>query len=424
MTQISHECNFAIVGGGAAGFFAAHRLNELHPNAKILLLESGKPLKKVRISGGGRCNVTTGHSDTDFIASCYPRGSRFMKSALHHFGPEDVQKWFGHKGIRLKTEPDMRMFPVSDNSADIADCLLRILNQPQVRLIKAKLTGISLSAENRIILTASNNNLQVQITADSCLLATGGNTAARICPDSVPVTDCVPSLFSFHIQTGNLSRQLAGISFKNISVRFLREKNVEPASLFKQSWQGAAIITHEGLSGPAVLKASAFGARYLAVKNYNAKIRLNWTGTTRENVEEQMLAADKQKLTANTPVAGIPDRFWKFIMQSLNIDMSVRNSGLSKQNRKRIVEILTESELTITGKSLNKEEFVTAGGVDLKEVDRNTMESKKIRNLFFAGEILDIDGITGGYNFQAAWTTAWIAATAMAEKAGNNCSEM
>ncbi len=400
-----------IVGGGAAGFFLAITAAEAAPGREVVLLEAGRYLlTKVRVSGGGRCNVTHACFEPRELATRYPRGGRALIGAFHRFQPRDTIAWFEARGVRLKTEADGRMFPVTDTSVTIVDCLLHAAEAAGVQVR----TGVGVKAATpqpgggfRLALSDGS-----ELAAARLGVATGGGrtaAATRWIEALGHTTEPpVPSLFTFHVDVPWL-RELPGVA-------------VDPAEVWvagtKLRERGPVLVTHWGVSGPAILRLSAWGARALAAENYTFELRVNWLpGRTPDAVAAELLARrDSQpgKTVANAPLAGLPGRFWEALVRETGIGSDVRWTTLRREHALALAERLTRTVLPVAGKSLNKEEFVTCGGVRLGEVDFKTMESRVQPGLFFAGEVLDIDGVTGGFNFQAAWTTAWIAGQAVA----------
>jgi predicted Rossmann fold flavoprotein len=403
----------AIIGGGAAGFFAAIACARANPENEISIFERGSEfLTKVRISGGGRCNVTHACFDLLALAEHYPRGERALISPLHRFAPGDTVAWFEARGVRLKTEPDGRMFPVTDSSRTIIDCLLDDARTAGVRLYPRK--GIE---QARIIDSAtfelSLGNAET-ITCNRLLLATGGSrstTGPRIAQSlGHTIVPPVPSLFSLHVATPWL-RSLPGVSLSDIEVSVSGTKLRE---------RGPMLITHNGVSGPAILRLSAWGARVLHSLDYNFSLRVDWLPDFNEEAVRAQLQTARQsnpnRHVINSPLAPLPARLWEQLAFSAGIERETRWNTLSRANAQAFARILKQTDLEVTGQSLNKEEFVTCGGVSLREINFTTMESRITPHLYFAGELLDLDGITGGFNFQAAWTTGWIAGHSMADR--------
>jgi predicted Rossmann fold flavoprotein len=398
-----------IVGGGAAGFFAAITCAELQRDAEILILEKTSHfLSKVKISGGGRCNVTHACFDARELTTRYPRGERALIAPFKQFQASDAVAWFAERGVKLKTEDDGRMFPITDSSQTIIDCLLNAARDAGVKLrpncgvesVQKKSDGFELKLSN-----------SETLTCNKLLLATGGCRTPALGQLAVSLGHSlespVPSLFTFHIEKAWL-RELAGVSVENV---------VASVPEIKLREQGPLLVTHWGLSGPAILRLSAWGARELHDANYRFNLQINWL----PYLTEEKLATEFQsrrtsqpaKAIVNYPLAPLPGRLWEQLVLASGIAREARWSSLSGSAQHKLIQQLLRMEFSVTGKSLNKDEFVTCGGVRLSEVNFKTMESKVCPSLFFAGEVLDIDGITGGFNFQAAWTTGWLAGNAM-----------
>ena len=401
----------AIVGGGAAGFFAAIACAEANPRNEVTIYERGSHfLTKVRISGGGRCNVThTSALDLRTFSARYPRGERALIGALHKFSPEDCVAWFQRRGVRLKTEADGRMFPVTDSSGTVIDCLLYEAKAAGIRL--APRTGVDAArrADLGFELKLSDRSSAI---CDRLLLATGGARDPRgteIAQSLGHTIEApVPSLFSLHIATEWL-RELPGVSVPDVELTV-------PAAKLRE--RGPLLITHNGVSGPVVLRLSAWGARALASFDYSFTLRVNWLPDAR--IEEELYARRKtqpKRHVIGSAISPLPARLWEQLVRAAGIPDDVIWTNLSREHTKALTEILTRCEVPVEGKTLNKDEFVTCGGVRLQEVNFKTMESRIVPRLYFAGELLDIDGITGGFNFQSAWTTGWIAGHAMADSA-------
>jgi predicted Rossmann fold flavoprotein len=417
-----------VVGGGAAGFFAAITCAEAAPDAEVTVLERGPQfLSKVRISGGGRCNVTHACFDARELTARYPRGGRALLAPFKNFQVSDTVAWFESRGVKLKTEADGRMFPVSDSSETIMDCLMNAAKAAGVKLrlncgvehVVASGTGIlpvqpvldRLEACPTFELSLAGGE---KIACDRLLLATGGCRAAVAGQLAVSLGHTleapVPSLFTFHIESPWL-RALAGISVEPVEV------SVPSAKLRER---GALLVTHWGLSGPVILRLSAWGARALHEFNYQFPLQVNWLPHLHAEAIAAELksrqAAQPARLVVNAPVTPLPSRLWEQLVLAAGIARDTRWAALSRAAQHQLVQQLIRTEFPVTGKSLNKDEFVTCGGVRLGEVNFKTMESRICPGLHFAGELLDIDGITGGFNFQAAWTTGWLAGKTMAAK--------
>ncbi|TAM44757.1 MAG: aminoacetone oxidase family FAD-binding enzyme [Acidobacteria bacterium] len=400
-----------VVGGGAAGVFAAIACAEAAPASEVTVIEKGAtPLAKVRISGGGRCNVTHACFDARELAGAYPRGGRALLGPFGVFQPRDTMAWFEARGVVLKTEPDGRVFPVSDSSATVVDCLVRAAAEAGVTLR----TGCAVERASRRAAGGFELNLARGETpvCDRLLLATGGCRTAAAGGLAVTLGHTleppVPSLFAFRVEAPWV-RELAGVAVEAAEVAV-------PAAGLRE--RGPLLLTHEGVSGPAVLRASAWGARALHALGYGFALRVNWLPHLRE---DEIAAACRlrrrdqpARLVANTPFAPLAARLWEGLVLAAGIERGTRWAELTRAGQQRLVRQLARTELEVTGTSRNKDEFVTCGGVRLAEVGFKTMESRVCPGLFLAGELLDIDGLTGGFNFQAAWTTGWIAGRAMA----------
>ncbi len=399
-----------VIGGGAAGFFGAITCASVSPETEVILLEAGKkPLTKVRISGGGRCNVTHHCFDPMLLVQAYPRGGKALRGALTRFQPQDTINWFEKRGVRLKTEADGRMFPVTDNSETIIHCLLQ---EAEAKGVKIK-TGVKVQwlsyEDERLIVELKDGNF---LHCDRVLLATGSQRLSYQWVSQLghKIIPPIPSLFTFNIEDDRLT-DLAGISLEKVELQ-LQTKGKQ-----KQKQTGELLITHWGLSGPAVLKLSAYGARILYDHNYRIGLLINWLPdenleTIKEKLLKQKDLTPRRQIMSFSPV-GIPRRLWEKLATVSGITLTQRWAEISKKQINALAKELTQGEFQIQGKGVFKEEFVTCGGIDLKGVNFKTMESKLVSGLYFAGEILDIDGITGGFNFQNAWTTGWLAGQAM-----------
>jgi predicted Rossmann fold flavoprotein len=407
-----------VIGGGASGFFGAIAASE--KGAKVTLLETArKPLAKVRISGGGRCNVTHACFDPNLLIQNYPRGGNALRGAFSRFQPQHTIAWFESRGVKLKTEVDGRIFPVSDNSETIVQCLTYRAESLGVDIR----TGVAVrSVVSKAFEVGTEFLVELQtgefLTCDRLLLATGSHPSGYAIAQSLghEIIKPLPSLFTFNIVDPRLEG-LAGLSSE-----FVKIKLVDSAKKVDRNLEqtGAVLITHWGLSGPAVLKLSAWGARILGDRHYQANIQINWLPEFPTEVVRSQLTIAKTELaqrliTGHCVFKQIPKRLWQSLLVASAIDNSRRWADISKPQLNQLLIELTQGTYTITGKGIFKEEFVTCGGVNLKEVEFKTMESRKCSNLYLAGEILDIDGVTGGFNFQSAWTTGWLAGQAMAD---------
>ena len=403
-----------VVGGGAAGVFAAIACAEA--GGEVLVLEKGAQLlAKVRVSGGGRCNVTHACFDPRALSASYPRGGKALLGPLQVFQPRDTVEWFAARGVALKAEADGRMFPVSDSSATIIDCLLRAAAAAGVQLrTGAGVAGIGRRDEGGFDVTLAGGGT---LSCDRLLLATGGcrTSAGGALAAALghTIEPPVPSLFTFTVEAPWV-RELAGVSVATAEVAVPAAKLCE---------RGAVLLTHWGVSGPAVLRLSAWGARRLHALDYRFTIHADWLPDLAGEQLAAALASCRQeqpaRLVVNTPMQLLPGRLWERLVLVAGIGRATRWSELTRADARRLAAQLSRTELEVSGKSLNKDEFVTCGGVRLAEVSFRTMESRLCPGLYLAGELLDIDGITGGFNFQAAWTTGWIAGRAMAGRRSN-----
>lgn len=393
-----------VVGGGAAGFFAA--ITAAEAGASVTLLERGATvLAKVKISGGGRCNVTHACFDPKQLVQHYPRGGRELLGPFHHFQPRDTMAWFQDRGVDLKTEPDGRVFPVTDQSQTIIDALVRSARTAGVNV---RVGVSSLTIEKRA--DGFFVNQGEALRADRLLLATGSGTQGHAWAQALGHTlvDPVPSLFTFSVPDPRL-KGLAGVSVPHADL-VLANGGLRSS--------GPMIITHQGLSGPAVLKLSAWAARVLHEKRYKADLRINWVGLSEpdalKRIKETKAFFPRQEVRVR-PAFEVPRRLWERLVAAAVSDPHRRWADASSAEQGRLAAQLTRGDFAVVGKGTFKEEFVTAGGVALNEVNFSTMESRLCPKLFFAGEVLDVDGLTGGFNFQSAWTTGWLAGRAMAD---------
>lgn len=392
-----------VIGGGAAGFFAALSVKQHHPSARVEVLEkTTKLLSKVKVSGGGRCNVTNVCEHVSELIQYYPRGERFLKKSFRQFGTLDTRNWFENRGVKLKVERDGRVFPVSNNSQTVIDCLLS----------SAQKMGVVVSKQRAVeMIEKLDSGFQVSTNAGilSCdiVVVTSGGYAKSKAYDwvrelGVQVIEPVPSLFTFNIPDNEL-HEFKGLSVPQAAVKIQSTKLIT---------SGPALVTHWGLSGPAVLKLSAWGARLLNEMDYNFKVQVNWVNRTesaiRNYFEEEHDFSTNRKVSSGGPFE-LPSRLWGFLIKRSDINTSKTWRDLSKKEFNKMVNVLCNDEYEVSGKTTFKEEFVTSGGVSLADIDPQTMQHKSIDNLYFAGEVLDIDGLTGGFNFQAAWTTGYIA---------------
>lgn len=404
--------HLVVVGGGAAGFFAAVNVAEMAGKAiKITILEKGRQwLGKVKISGGGRCNVTNALTDPKEIAKNYPRGGRELLGALHSFGTSETVRWFQERGVILKTEPDGRIFPITDSSQTIIDCLMNLAIKHKIELCEGEGLVSLIQKEN---LWEINTAEKRTILADMVLMASGSsNTTWEILENvGCKIIPPVPSLFTFNIKDPRING-LLGIAVP------LAKASIESSKL---NQTGPLLITHWGMSGPSILRLSAWGANELFDKGYKFNLKVNWTGLANQEKAFEALLEIKKELSAKKVTThaqfGLPNRLWHSLLINTGIvQEETRWSDFPNAKMRQLAEQLTAGSYQVVGKSTFKDEFVTAGGIALDEINFKTMESKKFPHLYFAGEVLNIDGITGGFNFQAAWTTGWLAAKSISEK--------
>lgn len=398
-----------VIGGGAAGFFCAVNAARMNPALQVTIIEkTGKLLSKVKVSGGSRCNVTHACFSIADMIKKYPRGAAFLKKAFHHFFTTDTIEWFKQRGVALKTETDGRMFPVTDTSQTIIDCLMKEANKYGVEiLINKEVKDLSINAAGLWSVVCTRSIIET----DYVCIASGGYPKTIqfgwLKQATHDIEEPVPSLFTFNMP-GNAITALMGVVVENAAVKIVGTKLLE---------QGPLLITHWGMSGPAILKLSAWGARELAACNWQFAILVNWVptyneNTLREKMQQLRFEIATQKIVNRNPFS-LPNRFWEYLLQQSCIKDDIRWADLPAKEQNKLIKNLCAQQFEVKGKTTFKEEFVTAGGVLLNEIDHNTMQSKKLPGLFFAGEVLNIDGVTGGFNFQNAWTTGWIAAKAI-----------
>ena len=402
---MNQNFDLIIVGGGAAGFFTAINIVEKNPKLKVAILERGKEvLQKVRISGGGRCNVTHACFIPNDLVKFYPRGEKELRGPFHQFCSGDTVQWFENHGVDLKIENDGRMFPTSNSSQTIIDCFINLTSKLGIKIITGQSVQSIFNKENLWKIDTQNESY----IAEKLILTTGSNPKIWQLLEVLghTIVPPVPSLFTFNIKSP-IIKDLMGVSaLVNVKI-----KNS------KLTATGPLLITHWGMSGPAILKLSAWGARELFDKNYQFTIFVNWLNDIQSNDCEQILKDLKQehakKSVSKKSPFEITNRLWEQIVLSAAIDAATKWADLTKTQIQKLVNQLTNCEFQVNGKSTFKEEFVTAGGIDLKEINFKTMESKLLKNLYFAGEIVNIDAITGGFNFQNAWTSGFIVASAV-----------
>ena len=412
---MSSSKKLVVIGGGAAGFFCAVNAARLNPGLKVVIIEkTNKILSKVKVSGGGRCNITHACFEIAEMSKKYPRGGNFVKKAFHQFFTTDTIKWFEDRGVKLKTENDGRIFPATDSSQTIIDCLLKEVNNYSVEIMLNADVKTVVQKDSHFELKVSGfaSESHRLFTADYLCIACGGYPKSSmfewIKELGHSVENPVPSLFTFNIP-GHPITKLMGITVENVRVKIVNSK-------LEQT--GPMLITHWGLSGPSILKLSAWGARDLSAMNYVFKILINWLPVFNEQQlagKFQLLRFElaSQKIVNKNPF-GLPQRLWEYLLVRSGVNIEKRWADIPAREQNKFIRNLCTSEFDIKGKTTFKEEFVTAGGVKLNEIDHNSMMSKKVPNLFFAGEIMDVDGVTGGFNFQHAWTSGYIAAKSIA----------
>ena len=404
----------AIIGAGAAGCFAAANIPYRQGVEVAVFEKTGKVLQKVKVSGGGRCNTTHECFDIPELLTRYPRGKALLRKSLYQFGPKQTIDWFEQREVKLKTEPDGRMFPVTDDSQTIIDCIWQemIHNKVQVFYHKsvASITPPSKSANGSFVLHFADTSVY---SADVVLIATGGFPKAEqykwLTTLGHTIQTPVPSLFTFNMPKHPIT-ELMGLSVPDATIKIAGTKIIQ---------QGPLLITHWGMSGPAVLKTSAVAARELADRNYEFQVIVNWLGdVTDEDLKTTLLQLRREQgkqFVQNKNPFDLPRRLWEYQLQQCGIKEDTRWGELPAAAQNKLIEHLLRDIYSVKGKTTFKEEFVTCGGITLSEIDPHTMQSRIVPGLYFAGEILDADGITGGYNFQHAWSSGWIAAQSMSQ---------
>lgn len=402
-----------IVGAGASGYFAAINLKLNNPNINVVLLEkTNKTLSKVKVSGGGRCNVTHNQLNTNLMAANYPRGEKFLKQVFKQFGVQDTIDWFSQNGVELVVEADGRMFPKSNSSETIINLFESMAMKLKIEVwTRSNVVDIQLIDNGNYNIYFSDDQV---IQSQYVVLSSGGINKSEVSDYlshlNLKFVPSVPSLFSFNIPNSNI-KELAGLSVKNGKVKVVG---------IKKAYQGPLLVTHWGLSGPAILKTSAWFARELNELDYRFQVLVSWIDVESEDDAflkfQEILTNSPKKQMNNLVVFDIPHRLWLYILQLSNVDENKKCMDLKKSEMHKIVENLIRMPFDVQGKTTFKDEFVTAGGIDLPTVNADTMELKSAKNVFAIGEMLDIDGVTGGFNFQAAWSTAWVAAKSIAEK--------
>ncbi len=393
-----------VIGGGASGFFAAINTAVNFPEARIIILEkSNKILSKVKVSGGGRCNVTNHCFENGELIKNYPRGEKELRQVFSQFSVQDTIEWFLKRGVKLKVEQDGRMFPESNSSETIINCFL---TEAQKYNIEVNLNEEVESIKKNIEGLLQVKTVKQSYLANSVICSIGGHNQLKnyafLKECGHTIDELIPSLFTLNLPQSHI-KELMGLSVKNGTVKVIGTKH---------QYTGPVLITHWGLSGPAVLKLSAFAAYDFHKLNYQTNISVNWSGTLNEEELKQELSLNlgSRAMLMNTPLFDIPKRLWEYLILRADISLSKTWIELGKKQLNKLVQVLSNDVYLMHGKTTFKEEFVTSGGINLKEVNFKTMESKLVPHLYFCGEVLNIDGITGGFNFQNAWSTAWIAA--------------
>ncbi|GAB5525472.1 MAG: NAD(P)/FAD-dependent oxidoreductase [Roseivirga sp.] len=400
----SMSLKVAVIGGGAAGFFAAISCKTHHPAAQVTILEkSDKLLSKVKISGGGRCNVTHACFSNSQLVKFYPRGEKQLRRLFNRFTTTDTVDWFESRGVALKAEPDNRMFPVTDSSQTIIDCLFS----------EAKRLGVVVRKKSSVTtINKVGDGFQLEIAGqpqnfDKVIVASGGSPKLAgfdwLASLGHEIVSPVPSLFTFNMP-GNPVKELMGLSVPNAQVKVQGTKLVQ---------SGPLLVTHWGMSGPAILKTSAWGARILHDLDYRFNAQINWLGDQNENFlrdwfTENNSGLSKRKIRNKNPF-GLPNRLWEFLLKKIELNPDQIWESIGKKGLNRLINVLLNDVYEVKGKTTFKEEFVTSGGVALGDIDFNTMESRKCPGLYLAGEVMNVDGVTGGFNFQAAWSSGYVA---------------
>lgn len=390
-----------VIGGGAAGFFSAINIAEKHPDWQVTILEkTSKLLQKVKVSGGGRCNVTNARTQPSELVHFYPRGNKKLHQVFKKFSTEDMVSWLGQRGVKTKSEEDLRMFPITDSSQTIIDCFLEEVKKQNV--IVQLNQGLKKLEQTEVGWIAHTENEAYK--ADKVILATGSSPASWKVLEEVglTITEIVPSLFTFNIKDDRI-KDLQGISFEQANVKVAGTKLLE---------NGPLLITHWGLSGPAILKLSSWGAYELNQRNYQFQVLINYTGNLKpDEIRNQIVhykEVNPKRKVINYPLFNLPKRFWERIITYCSITDQTPYAEIPKKAINKLVEELGQGIYQVNGKSTFKEEFVTAGGVSLSEINLETFEAKRFPGLYLAGEILDIDALTGGFNFQACWSAGWV----------------
>ncbi len=389
-----------IIGGGAAGFFTAINIAEKHPEYEVTILEkTNKLLQKVKVSGGGRCNITNARSKPAELVPFYPRGNKKLHPVFKTFSSNDMVSWLDQRGVNTKTEEDLRMFPTSNSSQTIIDCFYQSSQQLGISVNKSNVVTNVTQTKGGWMIETKERNYEV----NKVVVATGSSPATwKILEHlGLKITQIVPSLFTFNIKDERIE-ELQGIDFKSARIKVVGSKLAE---------EGPLLITHWGLSGPAILKLSSWGAYELNDQGYQFEILVNYLDLSNEEAKKHIQnykETNPKRQVINYPLFELSKRFWERMCQHCGISNSLPYSELSKKHINKLVEELTQGRYKVNGKSTFKDEFVTAGGVDLSEIDLKTFECKRFPGLYLAGEVLDIDALTGGFNFQACWSAGWV----------------
>lgn len=392
-----------IIGAGAAGCFCAVEAKRCHPESEVLVLESGpRPMVKLALTGGCRCNITNTFGTAGDLGGVYPRGARLVKRLFYSFGPSDTVEWWENEGVSLFAQDDERVFPKSQDALQVVRTLERLMKELGVKLVCNSKVATVRKDDGFVVHTVTGESYPCA----AVVLTAGGlsdQVLARMLPEGVSVIPTVPSLFTFRIADESL-RSLMGLSVPEAALCI-------PGTQFRSS--GALLLTDWGVSGPAVLRMSSYAARHLSAEQYRTPLLVNWTGMSESEIRSCMEVVSRgnpARMIGNAPVAAIPERLWRYLVQKAGIGPEQRWAELGSKSINRLVSVLSGTELQVTGRAAFKEEFVTCGGVSLESVKANTLEAVNVPGLFFAGEVLDIDAVTGGFNLQAAWTTAYVAA--------------
>ena len=400
----------AIIGGGASGVFCAINIKESNPNADVTVFEAGiRPLHKLAMTGGGRCNITNTFEGVKNLQNVYPRGYNLLKKLFHEFDHDSTAEWFARHGIQLYAQDDHRMFPTSNSAANVCETLLATLNRLGVWMLTGRrATAILVEDDGKFSIKFSDGNIEDGF--DSLVIATGGwrkdSLYESLVHLGIEMIEPVPSLFSLKVKS-NILTNLMGASVENAVVQI-------PGQKFRA--EGGLLVTHFGFSGPAILKLSSYAARYLADNNYKCDLLINWLGTTEDLARSQMsdiVNINARKTVATAHPRGLTQRLWEYLLGRAEIDPTTKYSELGKKNLNKLINTLTADLHHVSGRGQFKDEFVTCGGVSLNSVNANTLESKTVPRLYFTGEALDVDAITGGYNLQGCWTTGYVVAEAI-----------